>query len=58
MKLKKADLGVALYIMAAFLMLIVSIPSWLLDVFLAINIALALTIMFGTMFSKEVLDMG
>ncbi|MBQ2802532.1 MAG: flagellar biosynthesis protein FlhA [Lachnospiraceae bacterium] len=58
MKLKKADLGVALYIMAAFLMLIVSIPSWLLDVFLAINIGLALTIMFGTMFTKEVLDMG
>ena len=58
MKLKKADLGVALYIMAAFLMLIVSIPSWLLDVFMAINIGLALTIMFGTMFSKEVLDMG
>ncbi len=58
MKLKKADLGVSLYIMAAFLMLIVSIPSWLLDVFLAINIGLALTIMFGTMFTKEVLDMA
>ncbi|MBE5884176.1 MAG: flagellar biosynthesis protein FlhA [Lachnospiraceae bacterium] len=58
MKIRKADLGVALYIMAAFLMLIISIPSTLLDVFLAINIALALTIMFGTMFSKEVLDMA
>ncbi len=58
MKLRKADLGVAIYIMAAFLMLIISVPSWLLDVFLAINISLALTIMFGTMFSKEVLDMA
>ncbi len=58
MKVKKADLGVALYIMAAILMFIISIPSWLLDVFLAINIGLALTILFGTMFSKEVLDMS
>ena len=58
MKLKKADLGVAIYIMTAFLMFIISIPSGLLDVLLAINIAIALTIMFGTMFSKEVLDMS
>ncbi len=58
MKVKKADLGVALYLMAAILMFIISIPSWLLDIFLAINIGLALTILFGTMFSKEVLDMS
>ena len=58
MKLKKADLGVALYIMAAILMFIVSIPSWMLDILLAINISVALTILFGTMFSKEVLDMS
>ena len=58
MQVKKADLGVALYIMTAILMFIISIPSWLLDVFLAINIAVALTILFGTMFSKEVLDMS
>ena len=58
MKLKKADIGVALYIMAAILMFIVSIPSWLLDILLAINISVALTILFGTMFSKEVLDMS
>ena len=58
MKLKKADIGVALYIMAAILMFIVSIPSWMLDILLAINISVALTILFGTMFSKEVLDMS
>ena len=58
MKLRKADLAVALYIMAAFLMMIVSIPAWLLDIFLALNIGIALTIMFGTMFTKEVLDMA
>lgn len=58
MKLQKADLGVVLYIVAAIIMFIVPIPAVLLDVFLAINIGVALTILFGTMFSKEVLDMS
>lgn len=56
--MKKADIGVAAYIVAAFVMLIVPIPSWLLDVLLACNIAIAFTILFTTMFSKEVLDMS
>ncbi len=56
--MKKADLGVALYLLSAFVMLIVNIPSWLLDICLAINISLAFTIMFSTMFTKEVLDMS
>ncbi|MCD7837007.1 MAG: flagellar biosynthesis protein FlhA [Lachnospiraceae bacterium] len=58
MKLKKEDLGVALYIAAAVIMFIVPIPSWLLDVLLCFNIGMALTILFTTMFSKEVLDMS
>ncbi len=58
MKMKKADIFVALYILAAFVMFIVTLPSWLLDVLLAINIAIAFTIMFGTMFVKEVLDLS
>ncbi|MBQ9862285.1 MAG: flagellar biosynthesis protein FlhA, partial [Lachnospiraceae bacterium] len=56
--MKKADLGVALYILAAFVMLIVPIPSWLLDICLAINISIAFLIMFVCMFTKEVLDMS
>ena len=56
--MKKADVGVAAYIVAAFVMLIVPVPSWLLDVLLACNIAIAFTILFTTMFSKEVLDMS
>lgn len=56
--MKKADVGVAAYIVAAFVMLIVPIPIWLLDVLLACNIAIAFTILFTTMFSKEVLDMS
>ncbi|MDE6186061.1 MAG: FHIPEP family type III secretion protein, partial [Lachnospiraceae bacterium] len=54
--MKKADIGVALYVLAAFIMMIVPIPNGLLDVLLACNIAIAFTILFGTMFSKEVLD--
>jgi len=58
MKMKKADLGVAIYILAAFVMLIVPIPSWLLDICLAINISIAFLIMFVCMFSKEVLELS
>ncbi len=56
--MKKADLGVALYILAAFIMLIVPIPSWLLDILLAINMSVAFLILFVAMFSKEVLEMS
>lgn len=58
MKMKKADVGVAIYIMAAIIMFIVPIPVWLLDILLAVNISIALTVLFATMFSKEVLDMS
>ena len=40
-KLKVADFGVAIYILAAFIMLIVPIPSWLLDMLLAVNDAVS-----------------
>lgn len=56
--MKKADIGIALYILAAFIMFIVPIPSWLLDVLLACNIAVAFTVMFGCMFAKEVLELS
>jgi flagellar biosynthesis protein FlhA len=58
MKVKKTDLGVALYIAIAILMFIVPIPSWMLDILLCFNIGMALTILFTAMFSKEVLDMS
>ncbi|MBO5055958.1 MAG: flagellar biosynthesis protein FlhA [Lachnospiraceae bacterium] len=56
--MKKADLGVGAYLLTAFIMMIVPVPSGLLDVLLACNIAIAFTILFTTMFSKEVLDMS
>ncbi|WP_277935350.1 flagellar biosynthesis protein FlhA [Parablautia muri] len=56
--MKKADIGVAAYVLSAFIMFIVPIPNWLLDILLACNISIAFTILFGTMFTKEVLDMS
>ena len=56
--MKKADIGVALYILAAVIFLIVPINSTLLDVMLALNISLALIVLFNTLFVKEVLDMS
>ena len=56
--MKKADIGVALYVLAAFIMLIVPIPALLLDILLAVNMAVAFTILFRSMFAKEVLEMS
>lgn len=58
-KLKgKADVVVVLYVLTAFVFFIVPIPSTLLDICLAINIAIAMSVMFNAMFAKEVLDMS
>ena len=55
---KTADLGVGLYLLAAVLFFIVPIPSLLLDVMLAVNIGVALVVLFNVLFVKEVLDMS
>ena len=58
MKIKKNDLFIGIYLMASVLFFIISIPSWLLDILLAINILVALVILFNSLFAKEVLDMA
>ena len=55
--MKKTDLFVGLYILAAIVFLIISVPSAMLDVLLAFNMAVALVILFMALFSKEPLDM-
>ncbi|MCM1568800.1 MAG: flagellar biosynthesis protein FlhA [Roseburia sp.] len=57
-RLQKTDAIVAIYILIAFIMLIVPLPAFLLDVFMAFNIAIAFTILFVCMFTKEVLDIS
>ena len=54
----KFDVFVALYLAVAIILFIIPIPAGVLDVLLAFNISLAMTIMFGALFCKEVLDMS
>ena len=56
--LRNPDMGVGVYLLAAILFFIIPIPSILLDVMLAINIGLALVILFNVLYVKEVLDMS
>lgn len=56
--MKKADLGLGIYLLAAVIFLIISIPSSILDVLLAFNMGIALVILFNALFAKEVLDMS
>lgn len=56
--MKKADIGVAIYMLAAVIFFIIPIPNYLLDVMLAINISIALVILFNALFVQEVLDMS
>ncbi len=56
--MKKADFGVAAYLLFAVIFFIIPIPSILLDVMLAINLSIALIILFNTLFVQEVLEMS
>ncbi len=56
--IRKSDLAVGLYLLAAIVFFIIPIPSILLDFLLALNIGIAFMLMFNVMFVKEVLDMS
>ena len=56
--MKKTDLGVTLYLLAAIVFLIIPIPSALLDVLMAFNIAIALWILVDAMLATEALQMS
>lgn len=58
MRIKKNDFFIGIYIMCAIMFFIISIPSGLLDVLLAFNIAIAFIILFNALYAKEVLDMA
>ena len=58
MKMKKWDAVVAVYVLTAFVMLIVPLPAGMLDFFMAFNMAVAFTVLFVCMFAKEVLDLS
>ena len=56
--MKKADLGIAAYLLCAVIFFIIPIPSILLDVMLMVNISIALIIMFNALFVQEILEMS
>lgn len=56
--MKKADFGVAVYLLCAVIFFIIPIPNILLDVMLAVNLSIALIILFNTLFVQEVLEMS
>ena len=58
LSVKKEDLGVGAYLLAAVVFFIVPIPSFLLDIMLALNLSIALIILFNVLYAKEVLDMS
>ncbi len=56
--MKREDLVVGLYVIMPILFLIIPIPLFLLDILLALNISIAMVILFTALFSKEALEMS
>ncbi len=56
--MKKTDIFVGIYILAAVMFLIIPLPTALLDVLMALNISISLIILFNALFSQEVLNMS
>jgi flagellar biosynthesis protein FlhA len=52
------DAFVPMAAVVAILMLVIPIPPWMLDIFLLINIALAIAVLVSTMFINQVLDLS
>ena len=51
--MKKSDMMIGLYILAAIVFLIIPIPTQLLDVLMALNISVSLIIMFNALFFQR-----
>lgn len=56
--MKRTDFVIGLYLLLAVIFFIVPVPSILLDVLLALNISIAMIVLFNALFSKEALDMS
>ena len=56
--MKKTDMFLGIYILAAVMFLIIPLPTALLDVLMALNISISLIILFNALFSQEVLNMS
>ncbi|NLP46998.1 MAG: flagellar biosynthesis protein FlhA [Epulopiscium sp.] len=58
MKFKMGDVVVGLFVILAIVIFIIPFPAVFLDIFLTINIALALLILFSALYAKEALNMS
>lgn len=56
--MKKSDFAIGLYLLSSIIFLIVPMPSILLDILLALNISIAMIVLFNSLFSKEALNMS
>lgn len=56
--MKKNDIFIGIYLMAAIVFFIIPMPSFLLDILITLNIAIALIILFNCLYAKETLDMS
>lgn len=56
--MKKTDLVLGLYILLAIVFFIVPMPSIILDILLALNLSIAMIVLFTALFSKEALNLS
>ena len=56
--MKKSDMMIGIYILAAIVFMLIPIPPAFLDVLMALNIAVSMIILFNALFSQEVLNMS
>ncbi len=58
MKFKVGDIVIGMFLLTAVIIMIIPLSTWLIDVFITVNIAVALVILFNALFAKEALDMS
>ncbi len=56
--LKRNDLFVGLFLLSAIIFLTIPISAFLLDILLALNISIAMVVLFNSIFTKEILQMS
>jgi flagellar biosynthesis protein FlhA len=58
MKIKAGDIIIGMFLIMAIIIMILPIPSFFLDLFITLNLALALIILFNALFAREALEMS
>jgi flagellar biosynthesis protein FlhA len=56
--MKKTDTGIGIFLLVSIIALIVPIPAFLLDLLLALNISIAMIILFNALYTREALNMS